>query len=308
MDTILITGGTGLIGSALTPELLKKGYKIHFLSRSKKSIPNIKIFTWDIENDYIEDGAMNGVDHIIHLAGHGVSEGKWTKKQKKLIEDSRIRSISILLKHVGEKRLKTFISASGVSIYGTQTSHEIFTEKDSPTISSEDYLGLVSQKWEKAASLFQAKAARVICLRTPVVLSYSGGALAKIATPIKKGIGSPLGKGNQFMPWVHIKDLVSAYILAIENTSMEGAVNIVAAEHVTNKEFMLRLGIVLGKKIRLPNVPSFLLKLIFGQMSNIILKGSRVSGEKIKQFGFVYEFQELSKAFKDIYKDPKNSI
>lgn len=300
METILITGGSGIIGSELIEELKKKGYSIRILSRSKKSIAGVEVFTWDISSDKIEDAALEGVDHIIHLAGASVSEGRWTRSRKNQIEDSRIKAIDLLKTSLGTRKIKSFISASGVSIYGTVTSDQIFKEDDAIKLAEDDYLGAVSKSWEKAANIFSSNAERVVTVRTPVVLSRSGGALEKMLKPINMGVGSALGNGKQYMPWVHIDDLVKAYLLIIEKSEISGAINVVSPHHVTNVEFVRAIASVVGKKIWAPKVPAFLLRLMFGQMASIILKGSRVSGEKIKKSGFVYSHSSLEQSLQDL--------
>lgn len=302
MATILITGGSGIIGSALIPQLTKKGHVVRVLSRTKSAISGAHVFSWDIDQELIEEGALENVDHIIHLSGYNVSEGRWTKRRKKQIEDSRIKAVAILKKHLKDHKLKSFISASGVSYYGTVTSDKIFTEDHLVKFKNTDYLAWVSHQWEHAAHQFAESADRIVILRTPVVLSYHGGALEKIAAPIKKGFGAVLGSGKQWMPWVHINDLVQAYSLAIENTEMKGVFNISAPEHTSNREFTHACARTLNKKIWLPPVPGFLLKLYFGAMAKIVLEGSRVSGEKITSPGFDYEFKELRSALSDLLK------
>lgn len=300
MSSILITGGTGTIGSQLIPKLLERGHAVHVLSRSKREIPGATVFQWDIEKEWIEEGAFEGVNTIIHLAGYPVSDGRWNSKRRKLMEDSRIKAVIVLKKHIGEKQLDAFITASGISIYGTRTDEQIYTEDDTIRLSDDDYLGNLTVGWEKAPDLFMDQVKRIVYLRTPIVLSKTGGALEKMKKPILQGIGSPLGSGKQWMPWVHIDDLVDAYIMAVENENMESIYNVAAPEHATNKDFTQKVAKVLGKKLWAPKVPAFVLYLLFGEMANIVLKGSRVSGSKIESIGFKYQYTELEDALKDL--------
>ena len=253
-----------------------------------------------LRNRAVINNDIGGVDHVIHLSGASVSEGRWTVARKKQIEDSRIKAIKLLKENLGAGKVKSFISASGVSIYGTVTSDQIFKEDDTVKLAEDDYLGQVSESWENAAENFKPNAERVVTVRTPVVLSRNGGALEKMVKPVKMGIGSALGSGKQYMPWVHIDDLVRAYILIIEKAEISGAFNIVSPEHVTNDGFIESIGKAVGKRIWAPKVPAFLLKLMFGQMANIILKGSRVSGEKITSTGFSYEHTSLEESLNDL--------
>jgi len=297
MESILITGGSGIIGREIISKIDKSKFEVRVLSRSKKNIDGCKVFGWDVDQDFIEDSALENLDHIIHLAGSNVSAGRWTNSRKKEILDSRIKSIELINSKL-KKPLKTFISASGSSYYGTKTVEQIFSEEDEIQLAASDFLGDVTHKWEAAA--LKVKSNRTVILRTPVVLSRTGGALEKLIKPIKGGIGSSLGDGQQWMPWVHVDDLTNAYLLAIENDSMTGAYNVCATEHATNLDFTKAIATNLNKNLWAPKVPSFVLKAMFGQMSDIILKGSRVSGKKIKSTGYHYKFITLDEALKDL--------
>ncbi len=299
METVLITGATGTIGGQLIPLLIQNGYAIRILTRNKtKGAINTAIYEWDIEKNYIEEGALEGVDHIIHLAGSSVSE-RWTSKRKQQILDSRIKAANLLFQHSNHP-LKTFISASGISYYGTKTVDKIFKEEDIIKFNQSDFLAYVTHNWEKAADQFASKADRVIKVRTPVVMSKTGGALERIAKPIKMYVGSPLGTGKQWIPWVHIDDLCKAYLTAIQHHNLSGAINVSAPEHITNKSLTKAIAKKLKRPILLPKVPGFILRLLFGKMAAIVLKGSRVDGSKITQFDFDYKYKTISSALDDL--------
>lgn len=299
METVLITGATGTIGGQLIPLLIKEGYSLRILTRNRQqSGINTAIFEWDIEKEYIEEGALEGVDHIIHLAGSPVSE-RWTNDRKKVILDSRIKSADLLFKNL-KQPLKSFISASGISYYGTKTVDKIFTEEDIIKFHEDDFLAYVTHNWEKAANQFNTKANRVVKMRTPVVMSKTGGALERIKKPVKLGFGSALGSGKQWVPWVHIEDLCSAYLLALKNEEVNGVYNIVAPEHLTNKMLTKAIAKRLNRKLFMPKVPGFLLRLLFGQMANIILKGSRVDGKKITELGYNYQHKTIDSALDNL--------
>ena len=300
METILITGGSGLIGQALIPLLVEKGYSVNVLSRSNKKIKNVRVFLWDIDQNEIDKEAFKGVDHIIHLAGLNVAEKRWTKSRKATMYNSRVKGAELLLNQIGELRIKSFISASGISIYGTKTSNHIFTEEDTLNIHIEDFLAQLTVDWEKAAINFQSKVERLVILRTPIVLSANGGALKKMSKVIKSGFGSALGSGQQWMPWIHINDLCKAYLKGIEDENFSGIYNVVAPEHVTNSAFTKAIATSFQKKIWAPKVPAFLLKLLFGEMSKIVLNGSRLSGEKLSNHNFTYEFQNIDEALENL--------
>lgn len=298
---ILITGGTGLVGSKLVPLLQEQGYEVRLLSRTKKSgaVPR---FQWNVSENYIDDAAFEGISYIIHLAGAGVAEGRWTDDRKKEFFSSRVDATNLLLKKVKELdvKLEAFLCASAVGIYGNYEGSEVKTE-ESPFAS--DYLAKLTVDWENAAENFQKEGIRTVKFRIGVVLSETGGALKKIAQPIKLFAGAPLGPGNQYMSWVHIGDLCRMIAFAIENKEMQGPYNAVNPNPVTNKEMTKIIAKTLKKPLWLPNVPSFVLKMMFGEMASIVLGGSVVSSSKIEAAGFNPEFTEAQSAISDLLSD-----
>lgn len=293
MATILITGGTGLIGKQLTQLLQKKGHKVTILSRTKSNKKNF--FQWNIATNFIEEKAITTADYIIHLAGANIGAKRWTTKRKEQIIDSRVNPTLLLHKKIQElnPNLKAFIAASGIGYYGAITSHTIFKEDDNP---HNDFLSKVCQLWEKASLQFQTSKIRTVIFRTGVVYSKKGGAFSKIISPIKKGFGAALGNGKQYMPWIHINDLCKMYLLAIENKELQGIYNAVSPEYITNKQLTKCVAQKLNKKVWLPNVPAFVLKLALGEMADLILYGSRVSVNKIKNIGFTFQFKNINKS------------
>ena len=300
METVLITGGTGIIGRHISKKLKEKGYNIAFLSRKSNTYGAIPVYTWDPDYNIIDPEAISRADYIIHLAGAGIGDKRWTKKRRELIIDSRIKTGELIFNKVQEsgKKLKAFISASGIGYYGTITSEKIFNETDPP---SNDFLGEVCRKWEEMADRFNESGIRTVKLRTGVVLAEKGGALGRMTNNVKMGIGSPLGSGKQYIPWIHIDDLCNLYLKAVEDQSMMGAWNAVAPEHITNREFMQTLAKIIEKPFFFPAVPSLVLKILFGKMSGIILKGSRVSAGKIIQTGYNFEYPNLENALKNLF-------
>lgn len=299
MRSILITGGNGLIGKTLSQKLLEKGYKVSILSRSSRDIPGIKSYTWDWNKQKIEKGAVENSDIIIHLAGENVGAGRWTKQRKEQIIDSRVKTTNLLheaVKKSGSK-LQAFISSAATGYYGSLTSDKTFTEED-PV--ANDFLGEVCQKWEHAADQFQNDGIRTVKIRTGVVLTNQGGALPKMTKPIISGFGSALGSGNQFVPWIHIDDICGIYLKAIEEQNIQGPFNAVSSEHISNKELTRKIALILKKPLWLPNVPSFVLKTMFGEMAQIILEGSRISNDKIINTGFRFNYPHIEKALKNI--------
>jgi uncharacterized protein (TIGR01777 family) len=299
METILITGGTGLVGKELTKQLKTKGYNVIHLSRTKNSNSDTSTYYWDYSKGIIEPEAIEKADYIIHLAGENVSSGRWTQKRKKQIIDSRVKTAQLLFEKVIEykKNIKAFMSASGTNYYGTVTSDKIFKETD---VAATDFLGETCKQWEAAADNFTNSGIRTVKIRTGVVLTAQGGALAKIILPIQLGIGSAIGSGKQYMPWIHIDDLCGIYIKAIEDLKIQGAYNAVAAEYSTNKEVGKAIARILKKNFWFPNIPTFIIKLLFGEMGDIVLNGSRISSEKIKSAGYAFKFDSLENVLRNL--------
>jgi len=296
-ETVLITGASGAIARALSKKL-ENEYSIRFLTRKKEAENE---FEWDLENQIIDEKAFENVSHIIHLAGANISEKRWSDDRKKQLISSRVDSAKLILNTLKNKnlKLKSFISASGINFYGTKTTDKFFTENDA---SGNDFLSEVVVVWEKAADEFKEQniAERVVKIRTAVVLSKNEGALAKMMTPIKLGIGSPLGSGKQYMPWIHIDDICSIYEFALKNPEVEGSFNATAPQHTTNENLTKLIAEVLKKPLFMPNIPSFILKLIFGELADALLEGSKASSEKIQKAGFEFKFPDLKMALEDL--------
>jgi uncharacterized protein (TIGR01777 family) len=296
---ILISGGSGLIGSYLSAKLKEKGFEVSILSSSKHQASGDTVYYWNIEQKEIDRQAVEEADYIIHLAGANIGDKRWTKKRKQLIRDSRIKSAQLLFEKVKNKQkpLKAFISASAVGYYGAITSETIYKESDP---AAEDFLGETCRLWEQSADQFHELGVRVVKIRTGLVLSKQGGALSKMEIPIKMRIGSALGNGKQYMPWIHLEDLCNIYLKAIEDHDMQGAYNAVTPDNITNKEFIHALARHLKKPLWLPDIPGFILKFLLGEMSDLVLKGSRVSAEKITNKNFTFKFPGLESALNDL--------
>lgn len=294
---VLITGGSGLVGRYLIAALEKNGHEVRVLSRRKSANP--KQFLWDIENGYIDDEAFKDLDAIIHLAGANISK-PWSEKYKKELYESRIHSAQLLKKYSEKHKLnlKAFISSSGINYYGTFTSDEILTE-DSPVI-KKDFLAQLCVEWEAAAEDFSTLAERVICVRTAMVLANDGGAFPLLKKVTDFQLASALGSGKQYMNWIHVEDLANLYVYALENENVNGKINAVADETPNNKDFMKLLAKSSGKIFWPINVPEFILKTILGEMSGIILEGTRASNKKIKSLGFDFKFHTLKAALKNL--------
>lgn len=301
-QNILITGGTGLVGTRLTQILLEKGYQVSHLSRSHHHKEAVRTYRWDVENKEIEPDALANADYVIHLAGAGVAEKRWTKSRKEVILKSRTESAKLLhdtIAQLGSHRIKAFIAASGIAIYGEDTGSAEVIES-SPK--GNDFLAKVTQKWEAAVDEISRLNIRVVKLRMGVVLNKKGGALVKIVQPIKLGVGAPLGSGQQYMSWIHIDDVCHMYIYAIENEKIQGVYNAVAPRPVTNEEFTKSAAKVLHKPLFLPNVPAFAIRLVYGELASVVLGGAKVSSDKIEETGFSFKFNNIDTALLDLLK------
>jgi uncharacterized protein (TIGR01777 family) len=298
-QNVLITGGTGFIGKKLTQMLLDNGYSVSILSRSsRENTDEVTYYAWDVESHNIEEVAVLNADYVIHLAGENIAEKKWTAKRKAEIRNSRIDSAqliyTVLKKH--NKRVEAFVTASGIGFYGAVNGQGICTEN---TLPASDFIGTVCQEWEKSADLMAGLGIRTVKIRTGLVLGKEEGILKKLTPIFKYGLGSPLGSGKQYMPWIHVNDLCMIYVEAIKNQKMTGVYNATINDSTTNSTFSRALANALGHSIWLPNVPSFLIRLGMGEMANIVLTGRRVSSDKIKQLGFRFQFKNLKNALKD---------
>ncbi|WP_347174018.1 TIGR01777 family oxidoreductase [Polaribacter uvawellassae] len=292
MATILITGGTGMVGKLLAEKLTNKNYNVRVLTRTPKEKNE---FSWDISNNFIDEKAFENLDYIIHLAGAGIADKRWTSKRKEEIINSRTKSTQLLLDKVQELNvsLRGFISASAVGYYGAITSEKIFTEND---ISANDFLGNVCQLWENSVLEFDKIDVPTTIFRLGIVLSKKGGALEKMKTPII----TPIVNGKQYLPWIDINDLTAMFVFAVEN-KLTGIFNAVAPEEQTSYTFTK----LLAKKTKRPflpiGVPAFLLKLIFGELSIILTTGSRVSSKKIENTGFQFAHKKLESSLNNLF-------
>lgn len=297
---ILITGGSGLVGTALSSLLQKKGYEVAHLSRSADGSESVNTYVWDVLSEKMDEEAIKGVHAIIHLAGAGIADERWTDQRKEVIINSRVKSAKLLYDtctRLGQWP-EVFLSASGINFYGSVTSEHIYTEKDLPAAS---FIGQCCVLWEDAAQKFNIKS-RVAMLRTGVVMSVEGGALPKIDASIKMGVGAALGSGTQWMPYIHIDDLCYMYLHALESPAVQGPYNATNGDHITNRNLTKAIAKTLKKPLWLPAVPGFALKLALGEMSEILLEGSRASADKIASTGFKFRFQDLHSSLTDLYQ------
>ena len=307
MATVLITGGTGLIGKELSKLLLQKGDEVIILTRKipaighRSSAIGLHYAEWDIEKQTIDSTAIQQTDFIIHLSGAGVADKRWSPKRKKEIVDSRIQSSALIIKSLKEtpNKVKAVISASAIGWYGADPSIpniNPFTEGDKP---DSKFLGDTCRLWEESIEPVTSMDIRLVILRTGIVLSKKGGALKEFIKPLRSGIAAILGNGKQMISWIHIDDLCRMYVDAIENASRSGVYNAVAPYPVDNKTLVLDLARQMrGRFFITLYVPSFILKWMLGEMSIEVLKSATVSANKIRETGFQFLFPTIESALK----------
>lgn len=297
MRRIVITGGTGFIGSRLSPLLEEAGYEVVHLSRSNRPGGRFKSFYWDPGKGYCDPDAFHAGDTIIHLAGANLGEKRWSDQRKREIIGSRTESAALVFRSSVEKGImpSAFISASGVNIYGSVISDRIFIESDPP---SDDFPGETCSLWETSAEPFRENGIRVVHLRSAVVIAGRGSVISKLTAPASFGLVVRLAPGNQYFPWIHIDDLCRIYLKAAADDTMTGPYNAVAPEHITHDELMLT---VAGQKklpVFLPHVPVWLMRLILGEMAVMVTAGSRISAGRLQASGFEFRYRSIAEALR----------
>jgi uncharacterized protein (TIGR01777 family) len=299
---VLVTGATGFVGRRLLGRLDRAVVLSRNAARAEKSLAEfqVKAYDWDPEEKPPPAEAFDGVDAVIHLAGDPVAEGRWTESKKARIRSSRVegtRNLVTTLRAIGV-RPKVLVSASAVGYYGSRGAEEL-DERSSPT---GEYLAEVCQAWEHEALAASELGMRVAMVRVGIVLGEKGGALAKMLTPFYLGMGSPLGSGEQYMPWVHIDDLVGIFLHAAGTDSIRGPLNGVAPHPVTNREFTKVLGKVLGRPTFMPAVPAVVLRTMLGEFANVLLASQRVLPRATEASGYRFQYAELEPALRQILK------
>ena len=297
MSTILISGGTGLIGKHLAKLLTNHGHSVALLSRSS-SHSELKTFVWNPETNLFPIEAFNETEIIIHLAGAGIADHSWTKAYKHEILHSRIDSAALLFETLKSNKHKvhTFIASSAIGYYGN--SGEVWVDETRPA--ADDFLGNTCKDWEKSSMQFESLGLRVAIMRIGIVLAKESGALPPMMKAVKLFAGAPFGNGKQYMSWIHIDDLCRQFQFAIDNDKVRGVYNAVAPSPVENSFFMKTLGKILHRPIWPINVPAFLMKIILGEKAVIVLNGQRVTNEKIRLEGFKYKFIDVRVALEDL--------
>lgn len=277
--------------------LLQQGHEVSHLGRSKKT-GKIPSFMWDVNRGVMDEEALIGVDAVIHLAGAGVADQRWTEKRKNEILESRIKSTALLARSLEKnKSVQAVVSASAIGYYGFELSDNVFTEESKP---GNDFLASVVKSWEEEVNKIRDK--RVVKLRIGIVLSEKGGALQEMMKPIRWGVGAPLGTGKQYMSWIHLDDLCSMFMKAVEDKTMHGVYNATGPDAVTNNELTTAIAKTLHKSLWLPAIPAFFLNILIGEMADIVVNGSIVSSNKIQQSGFKFQFPTLEGSLTNLLK------
>lgn len=306
-EKVLITGGTGLIGKALTSQLLDRGYKIIILTRKIPSDPQprIQYEIWNVAKGEISSTALRAADYIVHLAGSGVMDKKWTDDYKKEIAESRTQSSALLIKGLkeNEHKVRMLISSSAIGWYGEDPApspRDGFLESDPP---ADDFLGHTCKNWELSIDPVLKMNIRLVKLRTGIVLSNDGGAYPEFKRSLKFGVASILGSGKQMISWIHINDLCRMIIYSIENDQVNGTYNAVAPAPVDNKKLILKTAKHLRGSFFVPvHIPEFVLKIILGSRSIEILKSTTANCNKILLTGFTFLIPTIDMAIADLGK------
>ncbi len=299
---VLITGATGLVGQAIVKVLHQKGIPVNYLTTRKDKIDSqedFQGFYWNPNKGEIDLECFQDVQAIINLAGASIAK-RWTSNQKRKVLTSRINSLQTLKKGLAQssnKEVECLVSASAIGIYPDSIS-DYFDEDTSKV--DDGFLGEVVTKWEAEVETFKKLGVDVAKIRIGLVLSADGGALPKMAMPIKNFVGAPLGNGEQWQSWIHVDDLAQMFVFAVEN-NLKGVYNGVAPNPVTNTKMTKELARIIERPLWLPNVPAFVLKTVLGEMSTLLLASQRVSSKKIEEAGFSFQYVNICQAFKNLY-------
>lgn len=298
--TILLAGGTGQIGKLLTDKLLELNYKIHILSRSiHENTTNVSFFKWNPTNGEFPIDSLKDVSVVINLTGRAVDDKRWSDNFKQELYKSRIESTKLLVKYVNlhKPSIETFVNTSAIGYYGMDRKEEVLNEDADP---GSDFFGKLCFDWEKAVQLDSELTIRKVIIRIGVVLMPNSGAFHKLKQPVLLSVGSAIGTGQQYVSWIHQDDLIGIFLSAIHNKKMVGTINAVAPNPVRNKFLIGRIADSLNKVILLPNVPSFALQLILGEMSKVVLGSLKVVPERLQELNYHFRYERIEDAIRNL--------
>lgn len=301
---VLITGGSGLIGSALTRELAGAGYEVVVLSRSPERVEGLpagaRAVGWDAATADGWGGEAEEARAVVNLAGENLASGPWTEARKRRIRESRLRSTRAVVAAVqgAEQPPAVLLQGSGIDHYGPRGDEEV--TEDAPP--GEGFLAGLTQDWEAASEPVEGAGVRRVMLRTAMVLAAGGGAIPKMALPFRLFIGGPVGDGSQWVAWIHLRDEVRAIRFLLETEDAAGPYNLAAPQPVTNRELAKTLGRVLHRPSAL-RAPAFAVRLALGEMADTVLQGRRAVPRRLREAGFTWEFPELEGALQDVLRD-----
>ncbi len=290
---ILVTGSSGLVGSALVPFLTARNHEVIRLVRLTRRPDAMEAF-WDPDGGRLDANMVEGFDAVVHLAGASIAAGRWSAGRKRRILESRVVGTRLLARTLAclERRPSVMISASAIGYYGDR-GDEVLSEESRP---GSGFLAEVCRQWEEAARESAGGGIRLVILRIGMVLSSSGGALSRMLPPFRLGLGGRLGTGRQYMSWIALDDLLETVHFALVDPTMHGPVNAVAPNPVTNSQFTLMLGRVLRRRTILP-IPAVAIRLMFGEMGEqLLLASARVQPARLKASGYCYQYPELETA------------
>ena len=297
-ETVLIAGGTGLIGSHLSPMLRGAGYEVLHLSRTRNLDAEYPAYHWDIQKGELDMEALERADYVINLAGAGIADQLWTQKRRKVIVSSRVDGALLFKEKIGLTQTppKAYLSSSAIGYYGDRGTERL-TEESAP---GTGFLASTTVQWETAAQSVARPGVRVALVRTGIVLSTRGGALQKILLPFKAFIGSYFGDGSQYYSWIHIEDICRIYLYLINHDQLSGPFNGTAPHPETNKELTYKAKKALGKMALVAPVPEAALRLGMGDMADTVMGSSLVIPARIQEAGFRFEYPELLPALRDL--------
>lgn len=296
---VIITGGTGLIGSALARSLSSDGHEVIVLTRNPRPLPHlppsIQQVKWDATSAAGWEDLADGAEAIVNLAGEGLADGRWSEERKKRIYASRINAGKAVVEAVtaATTKPKVVIQSSAVGIYGPRQD-EVITEDSDP---GSDFLAQLCFDWEASTEPVESLGVRRAIIRSGIVLSNEGGAWPRIVLPFKLFVGGPIGSGKQYWPWLHLDDEIGAIRFLLEQEATSGVFNLCTPTPLTNQEFAQKLGEVMGRPAFFP-VPSFVLQTLFGEMATVLLDGQRAIPQRLQESGYAFKYATAEAAFK----------